>query len=94
MAEVSPEMLLERLARGKAIGAVVLQGTDPYLRDMCRKKIVEAFVPEGVARMGRGAHFCARIRLGRNPAARRHTADVCAAAGDCCRGCGIDGKAG
>jgi DNA polymerase III subunit delta len=45
MAEVSPDMLLERLARGKAIGAVVLQGTDPYLRDMCRKKIVEAFVP-------------------------------------------------
>jgi DNA polymerase III subunit delta len=47
MPEVPPEKLLERLARGKAIGAVVLKGTDPYLRDMCRKSIVEAFVPEG-----------------------------------------------
>jgi DNA polymerase III subunit delta len=47
MPEVSPEKLLERLARGKAIGAVVLKGTDPYLRDMCRKSIVETFVPEG-----------------------------------------------
>lgn len=46
MAEATPEMLLERLARGKAIGAVVLKGADPYLRDMCRKKIVEAIVPE------------------------------------------------
>lgn len=46
MAEATPEMLLERLARGKAIGAVVLKGTDPYLRDMCRRKIVEAIVPE------------------------------------------------
>jgi DNA polymerase-3 subunit delta len=47
MAEVSPEKLLERLARGNGIGAVVLEGTDPYLREMCRKKIVETFVPEG-----------------------------------------------
>ncbi len=27
--------------------AIVLQGTDSYLREMCRKRIVEAFVPEG-----------------------------------------------
>jgi DNA polymerase-3 subunit delta len=47
MAEITPEKLIERLAHGKAIGAVVLVGTDPYLRDMCRKRIVEAFVPEG-----------------------------------------------
>jgi DNA polymerase III subunit delta len=47
MADVSPEKLLERLARGKAIGAVVLEGTDAYLLDMCRKRVVEAFVPEG-----------------------------------------------
>jgi DNA polymerase III subunit delta len=46
MAEMTPERLIERLAQGKAIGAVVLVGTDPYLRDMCRKRIVEAFVPE------------------------------------------------
>lgn len=47
MAEVSPEQLMDRLARGKSIGAILLDGTDPYLRDMCRKSIVEAFVPEG-----------------------------------------------
>lgn len=47
MAGVSPEKLLERLVKGKPVGAVVLEGTDSYLRDMCRKKIIEAFVPEG-----------------------------------------------
>jgi DNA polymerase III subunit delta len=47
MAEVAPEELLERLARGKPIPAVVLEGTDAYLLDMCRNKIIEAFVPEG-----------------------------------------------
>jgi len=46
MAEISPEKLLERLTHGKAIGAIVLQGTDPYLRDMCRNRIIEAFVPD------------------------------------------------
>jgi DNA polymerase III subunit delta len=47
MAGVSPEKLLERLARGKLIAAVVLLGADAYLRDMCRAKIIETFVPEG-----------------------------------------------
>ena len=48
MPAASPEKLLERLAHGKPIAAVVLQGTDVYLREMCRNKIVEAFVPEGL----------------------------------------------
>jgi DNA polymerase III subunit delta len=48
MATASPERLLERLAHGKPIAAVVLQGTDVYLRELCRNKIIEAFVPEGV----------------------------------------------
>jgi DNA polymerase III subunit delta len=47
MAETSPEKLIERLARGKTPGAVVLEGTDSYLLEMCRNAIVEAFVPEG-----------------------------------------------
>jgi DNA polymerase III subunit delta len=47
MAEVSPEKLISRLSSGKAVPAVVLLGTDPYLRDLCRKQIVEACVPEG-----------------------------------------------
>jgi DNA polymerase-3 subunit delta len=47
MPGLSPEKLLERLARGKPIAAVVLLGTDAYLRDLCRGKIVETCVPEG-----------------------------------------------
>ncbi len=46
--EASPEKLVERLARGQDINAIVLKGSDAYLRDMCRKRIVDAFVPEGV----------------------------------------------
>jgi DNA polymerase III subunit delta len=46
MPATSAEKLIERLATGKPIAAIVLEGTDPYLRDMCRKKIVETCVPE------------------------------------------------
>jgi DNA polymerase-3 subunit delta len=46
MAELSPERLIERLAKGKTVGAIVLEGTDPYLREMCRNKIIDAYVPE------------------------------------------------
>jgi DNA polymerase-3 subunit delta len=47
MAAVSPDKLLERLAGGKPVAAVVLLGTDHYLREMCRNKIIEVCVPEG-----------------------------------------------
>jgi DNA polymerase-3 subunit delta len=43
----SPEKLLDRLAHGKPIAAAVLLGTDHYLREMCRKKIIDVCVPEG-----------------------------------------------
>jgi DNA polymerase III subunit delta len=46
MAGVSPEKLIERLAQGKPVAAVVLLGTDHYLREMCRNKIIEVCVPE------------------------------------------------
>ncbi|HMD06667.1 MAG TPA: DNA polymerase III subunit delta [Candidatus Acidoferrum sp.] len=46
MAQVSPEELLERLERGKAIPALLLLGEEPYLRDECRKQLIERFVPE------------------------------------------------
>lgn len=46
MAGVSPEKLIERLASGKPVAAVVLLGTDYYLREMCRNKIIETCVPE------------------------------------------------
>jgi DNA polymerase-3 subunit delta len=46
MAQISPEELLARLERGKAIPAVLLLGEEPYLRDACRKQFIERFVPE------------------------------------------------
>jgi DNA polymerase III subunit delta len=48
MAAVSPDKLIERLAGGKPVSAVVLLGTDHYLREMCRNKIIEVCVPESV----------------------------------------------
>jgi len=47
MAQVGLEKLLDRLTSGKPVGAIVLLGTDSYLREMCRKKIIETYVPEG-----------------------------------------------
>jgi DNA polymerase III subunit delta len=46
MAGVSPEKLVERLANGKPVAAVVLLGTDQYLREICRNKIIETCVPK------------------------------------------------
>jgi DNA polymerase III subunit delta len=46
MASTSPDKLIEQLARGKAIGAVLLLGTDHYLREICRHRIIETCVPE------------------------------------------------
>lgn len=48
MPPLSPEKLLERISRGKTVPAILLQGTDAYLRDRCRKQIIDAFVPEGM----------------------------------------------
>ena len=46
MPVVSPDKFIERLAGGKSVAAIVLVGTDHYLREMCRTKIIEATVPE------------------------------------------------
>jgi DNA polymerase III subunit delta len=46
MPQVSTEELIARLERGKAIPAVLLLGEEPYLRDECRKQLIERFVPE------------------------------------------------
>jgi DNA polymerase-3 subunit delta len=48
MAAISPEKLVERLASGKPVAAIVLMGTDHYLREMCRNKIIETCVPAEV----------------------------------------------
>lgn len=46
MPALSPEKIVERLSQGKPVAAVALLGTDSYLREMCRSKIIEACVPE------------------------------------------------
>ena len=46
MAAISPEKLIDRLAGGKAVAAIILVGSDHYLREMCRNKIIEACVPD------------------------------------------------
>ena len=44
----SPDRFLDQIAKGKPVPAIVLQGTDSYLLDMCRRKIAEAYVPENL----------------------------------------------
>jgi len=52
MASVTPHELLARLAKGKPIPGILLVGADRYLRDLCRKKLVDAYVPEGTRDWG------------------------------------------
>lgn len=47
MPQATLENLLQRIEKGAAIPAIVLHGTDPYLRDQCRNALVEKFIPEG-----------------------------------------------
>jgi DNA polymerase-3 subunit delta len=46
MARVTPEELVGRLEKGKPVPAILLLGEEPYLRDACRKELIERFVPE------------------------------------------------
>lgn len=46
MPQISTEELLARLKQGKPIPALLLHGDEPYLRDECRKQLIEKFVPE------------------------------------------------
>ncbi len=52
MASVSPHELLARLSKGKPIPGILLAGTDSYLRDLCRGKLIEAYVAEGTRDWG------------------------------------------
>jgi DNA polymerase-3 subunit delta len=52
MASVSPQELLARLAKGKAIPGILLVGSDSYLRGLSRKRLVEAYVAEGARDWG------------------------------------------
>jgi len=46
MPALSTERFLERIAKGKHVAGVLLLGSDFYLRELCRAKLVEAYVPE------------------------------------------------
>jgi DNA polymerase-3 subunit delta len=52
MAPVSPEQLLGRLAKGKPVPGILLLGNESYLRELCRRKISETYVAEGVRDWG------------------------------------------
>jgi DNA polymerase-3 subunit delta len=52
MASVSPEQLLGRLAKGKPVPGILLLGDESYLRELWRRKISDAYVPEGVRDWG------------------------------------------
>src|ERR1017187_334072 len=47
MAAVSPQQLLALLSKGKPVPGILLLGGEPYLRELCRRGIVEAYVPQG-----------------------------------------------
>jgi len=46
MPKLTTDEFLERLGKGKPVPAVLLLGDEPYLRDACRKQLIEKFVPE------------------------------------------------
>jgi DNA polymerase III subunit delta len=46
MPGISHEQLLARLAKGQPIPGILLLGDESYLREMCRRKIIEAYVAE------------------------------------------------
>jgi len=49
---LTPLELFARLAKGKPIPVILLAGNDTYLRDSCRKKLIEAYVAEGTQDWG------------------------------------------
>lgn len=48
----TPQELLARLAKGKPVPGILLVGADSYLRELCRKKLVEAYIAEGTRDWG------------------------------------------
>jgi DNA polymerase III subunit delta len=52
MGAVSPEQLLGMLSKGKAVPAFFLLGEESYLRELCRRKIADAYVPQEVRDWG------------------------------------------
>ncbi|HUO36268.1 MAG TPA: DNA polymerase III subunit delta [Candidatus Acidoferrum sp.] len=46
MPSLTSEKLIERLSSGKPVPAVLLLGSDPYLRNLSRRGIIETCIPE------------------------------------------------
>ncbi|MGH9702684.1 MAG: DNA polymerase III subunit delta [Candidatus Acidiferrales bacterium] len=47
MAPKDVQGFLSRIAKGETIPAILLLGSDSYLRGMCRSKLIEAYLPAG-----------------------------------------------
>lgn len=48
MTRISANALPSRLGKGKPIPAILLLGEEPYLRDSCRRLLLERYVPDAV----------------------------------------------
>jgi DNA polymerase-3 subunit delta len=52
MPKIETSALLDRLAKGQPMPGILLLGAESYLRDLCRKAIIEAVVPENAREWG------------------------------------------
>src|SRR5215468_11563337 len=46
MPKLTTNEFLARLHKGKPVPAILLLGDEPYLRDECRKQLIEKYVPQ------------------------------------------------
>lgn len=65
MPQLDLAKLLARLASGKPVPAVLLIGPEAFLRETCRKKLVEAMVPESAREWAVSRLSLADVELGR-----------------------------
>lgn len=71
MPQSALEKFLDRIAKGEPIPALVLLGSDPYLRERCRNALIARYVPEGArewavtktSARGRLEEFLERARM-------------------------------
>ncbi len=94
MAKLSTDEFLERLQKGKPVPAVLLLGDEPYLRDECRKQLIEKYVLEA-ARTWAISRFSADNGETQAAVDQAQTlADAFATAGGVSGGCGDNREVG